>query len=117
MLAADTPLTPDEAVYVAAARAHDTRRGYRSVRASFTAMPAVPATVSARLGALVQAGAKVRTIAEHLSGIPIGPRPTSCCSRAFLGVEAVGVEIGRYQPGVSDGEESEVEVRSRRWQQ
>lgn len=76
--AVDTPLSPDEAAYVAAARAHNTRRGYRSVWTSFTAfctdhdlppLPAAPATVSAYLVALAQAGAKVRTIAKHLSGI------------------------------------------------
>ena len=55
LAAVDTPLSPDEAAYVAAARAHNTRRGYRSVWTSFTAfctdhdltpMPAAPATVS-----------------------------------------------------------------------
>ncbi|MEQ3552835.1 tyrosine-type recombinase/integrase [Pseudonocardia nematodicida] len=74
----DTPLSPDEAGYVAAARAHNTRRGYRSVWTSFTAfctahdldaLPATPATVSAYLIALAQGGAKIRTIAKHLSGI------------------------------------------------
>lgn len=76
--AVDAPLSPDEAAYVAAARAHNTRRGYRSVWTAFTAfcashdltpLPAAPATVSAYLVALAQAGAKVRTIAKHLSGI------------------------------------------------
>ncbi|WP_226366936.1 hypothetical protein [Pseudonocardia sp. ICBG162] len=56
--AVDTPLSPDEAAYVAASRAHNTRRGYRSVWTGFTAfcaghdltpLPAAPATVSAYL--------------------------------------------------------------------
>ncbi|WP_224388974.1 site-specific integrase [Pseudonocardia sp. ICBG1293] len=77
-LMADPPLTADEAAYIAAARADNTRRGYRSVWAGFTgfcrdhgleAMPAAPATVSGYLIALAQAGAKVTTIGKHLSAI------------------------------------------------
>lgn len=76
--AADPPVTPAEATYIAAARAENTRRGYRSVWAGFTdfcrdhdldPMPASPATVSGYLIALAQAGAKVTTIGKHLSAI------------------------------------------------
>lgn len=76
--AAEPPLTPTEAAYVDAARAQNTRRGYRSVWSGFTnfcrdhgldAMPASPATVSGYLVALAQAGAKVTTIGKHLSAI------------------------------------------------
>lgn len=54
-LVAETPLTGDEAAYVAAARAANTLRGYRSHWAEFTGwcarrrdepLPAAPATVT-----------------------------------------------------------------------
>ncbi|WP_139317274.1 MULTISPECIES: site-specific integrase [unclassified Pseudonocardia] len=71
-------LTAAEAGYVTAARAANTRRGYRSVWTGFTAfcrahdlepMPAAPATVSGYLVALAQAGMRTGTIAKHLSAI------------------------------------------------
>ncbi len=77
-LADDTPITPAEAAYIAAARAPNTLRGYRSDWAEFTTwcaargddpLPAAPATISGYLTELARAEAKVGTIARRLSAI------------------------------------------------
>ena len=77
-LAAELPLTEDEADYVAAARAPNTLRGYRSDWAEFTTwcahhrldpLPAGAATISAYLTELARAGAKVGTMSRRLSAI------------------------------------------------
>jgi site-specific recombinase XerD len=77
-LAADLPLSKDEAAYVAAARAPNTLRGYRSDWAEFTSwcatyravpLPADAATISAYLTTLARAGAKVGTMSRRLSAI------------------------------------------------
>ncbi len=77
-LAAELPLTEDEASYVAAARARNTMRGYRSDWSEFTSwcsharlnpLPAEAATISGYLTELVRAGAKVGTMSRRLSAI------------------------------------------------
>lgn len=77
-LAAELPLTEDEAGYVEAARAPNTLRGYRSDWSEFTAwctrhrlepLPAGAATISAYLTELARAGAKVGTMSRRLSAI------------------------------------------------
>jgi site-specific recombinase XerD len=77
-LAAQLPLSEDEAAYVAAARAPNTLRGYRSDWAEFTAwctrlrlepLPAEAATISGYLTELARAGAKVGTMSRRLSAI------------------------------------------------
>ena len=73
-----TPLTPVEAGYLAAARAANTLRGYRSDWAEFTTwctghgfspMPAPPAAASGYLTYLAGHGAKVGTMSRRLSAI------------------------------------------------
>ncbi|MGH3934009.1 MAG: site-specific integrase [Pseudonocardiaceae bacterium] len=77
-LAADLPLSADEVGYVAAARAPNTLRGYRSDWAEFTTwcahhrldpLPATAATISGYLTELARAGAKVGTMSRRLSAI------------------------------------------------
>ena len=77
-LRTEQPLTEDEAAYVAAARAPNTLRGYRSDWSEFTGwctargddpLPAEPATISGYLTDLARAGAKVGTMARRLSAI------------------------------------------------
>lgn len=77
-LAAELPLTEDEAGYVAAARAPNTLRGYRSDWSEFTSwcarhrldpLPAGAATISGYLTELARAGAKVGTMSRRLSAI------------------------------------------------
>jgi integrase len=77
-LAAELPLTEDEAGYVEAARAPNTLRGYRSDWSEFTAwctrhrlesLPAGAATISGYLTELARAGAKVGTMSRRLSAI------------------------------------------------
>ncbi|MGH3826069.1 MAG: site-specific integrase [Pseudonocardiaceae bacterium] len=77
-LAAELPLTEDEAGYVAAARAPNTLRGYRSDWSEFTSwcahgrldpLPAAAATISGYLTELARAGAKVGTMSRRLSAI------------------------------------------------
>lgn len=77
-LAAELPLSADEAAYVEAARAPNTLRGYRSDWAEFTAwctrlqrdpLPAAADTISAYLAELARAGAKVGTMSRRLSSI------------------------------------------------
>ena len=77
-LAAELPLTQDEAGYVAAARAPNTLRGYRSDWSEFTTwcaqrrldpLPAEAATISCYLTELARAGAKVGTMSRRLSAI------------------------------------------------
>jgi site-specific recombinase XerD len=82
-LAAGLPLGEDEAAYVAAARAPNTLRGYRSDWAEFTTwcarhradpLPADAATVSGYLAELARAGAKVGTMSRRLSAIRFAHR-------------------------------------------
>ncbi|MGH4006619.1 MAG: site-specific integrase [Pseudonocardiaceae bacterium] len=77
-LAAELPLTEDEASYVEAARAPNTLRGYRSDWSEFTAwctrhrlepLAAGAATISGYLTELARAGAKVGTMSRRLSAI------------------------------------------------
>lgn len=77
-LAAELPLTEDEAAYVRAARAPNTLRGYRLDWSDFTAwctrtrldpLPAAAATISGYLTELARAGAKVGTLSRRLSAI------------------------------------------------
>jgi site-specific recombinase XerD len=77
-LATELPLTEDEAAYVAAARAPNTLRGYRSDWSEFTgwcthrriaALPADAAAISSYLTELARAGAKVGTMSRRLSAI------------------------------------------------
>ncbi|MGH3365938.1 MAG: site-specific integrase [Nocardioidaceae bacterium] len=77
-LAAELPLTEDEAGYVEAARAPNTLRGYRSDWSEFTAwctrhrlepLPAGAATISGYLTELARAGAKAGTMSRRLSAI------------------------------------------------
>lgn len=77
-LAAALPLSEEEASYVAAARAPNTLRGYRSDWAEFTAwcarrrvepLPAEASTISDYLTELARAGAKVGTMSRRLSAI------------------------------------------------
>jgi site-specific recombinase XerD len=74
----DIPLTGEEADYVAAARASNTLRGYRSDWREFTTwcqqrhldpLPAPPATITAYLTELARLGAKVGTMSRRLSAI------------------------------------------------
>jgi site-specific recombinase XerD len=74
----DAPLTGDEATYVAAARAANTLRGYRSDWREFTSwcahrraepLPAAAATVTGYLTELARHGAKVGTMSRRLSAI------------------------------------------------
>jgi site-specific recombinase XerD len=76
LTALDDALTPDEARYVDASRAPNTRRGYAADWRDFagwcadhrrTPMPATPVTISLYLTALAGHGAKVGTIARRLS--------------------------------------------------
>jgi site-specific recombinase XerD len=82
-LAAELPLSADEAAYVAAARAPNTLRGYRSdwaeftdwcLRQNLTPLPAAAATVSAYLTELARAQAKVGTMSRRLSAIRFAHR-------------------------------------------
>jgi site-specific recombinase XerD len=82
-LLADVPLTGDEAGYVAAARAANTLRGYRSDWAEFTGwcthrgvqpLPPTPAAVTGYLTELARAGAKVGTLSRRLSAIRFAAR-------------------------------------------
>ena len=77
-LAAELPLSEEEAGYVAAARAPNTLRGYRSDWSEFTTwcshakldpLPAAAATISSYLTELARAGAKVGTMSRRLSAI------------------------------------------------
>ncbi|MDX6396093.1 MAG: hypothetical protein QOJ73_7156 [Streptosporangiaceae bacterium] len=77
-LAAELTLTDDEAGYVAAARAPNTLRGYRSDWSEFTTwcahgrldpLPAEAATISCYLTELARSGAKVGTMSRRLSAI------------------------------------------------
>ena len=77
------PLSEEEAGYVAAARAPNTLRGYRSDWAHFTAwcarigrsaLPAAPATLSSYLAELAGAGAAVGTMSRRLSAIRFAHR-------------------------------------------
>jgi integrase len=79
----DVPVTEAEAVYVAAARAGNTLRGYRSDWAEFTSwcnedelapLPAAAATVSGYLTDLARHGAKVGTMSRRLSAIRFAHR-------------------------------------------
>lgn len=79
----DVPVSEAEAVYVAAARAGNTLRGYRSDWAEFTAwcdtndrepLPAAAATVSGYLTDLARHGAKVGTMSRRLSAIRFAHR-------------------------------------------
>jgi site-specific recombinase XerD len=72
------PLSGGEAAYVAAARAANTLRGYRSDWAEFTSwcartgavpLPAGPATITSYLTELARAGAKVGTMSRRISAI------------------------------------------------
>ena len=80
-LAADAPLTDEEAGYVEAARAANTLRGYRSDWAEFTGWcgahgldPPAPGTVTGYLTELARAGAKVGTMSRRLSAIRFAAR-------------------------------------------
>ncbi|MDN5762484.1 MAG: tyrosine-type recombinase/integrase, partial [Microlunatus sp.] len=82
-LAAEQPLSAEEARYVQAARAANTLRGYRSDWSEFTgwcaehghqALPATPAAISTYLTALAGHGAKVGTMSRRLSGIRFAHR-------------------------------------------
>ena len=77
-LAAELPLSEDEAGYVGAARAPNTLGGYRSDWSEFTTwcsrmsikpLPAAAATISSYLTDLARAGAKVGTMSRRLSAI------------------------------------------------
>lgn len=77
-LAAELPLSADEAAYVEAARARNTLRGYRSDWAEFTtwcdqagrsALPAAADTITGYLTELARHGAKVGTMSRRLSAI------------------------------------------------
>jgi site-specific recombinase XerD len=74
----DVPLSEEEAGYVAAARAANTLRGYRSDWREFTTwctthqnepMPAAAATITRYLSDLARHGAKVGTMSRRLSAI------------------------------------------------
>ena len=74
----ELPLSKEEAGYVAAARAPNTLRGYRSDWSEFTTwcthakldpLPAAAATISSYLTELARAGAKVGTMSRRLSAI------------------------------------------------
>ncbi|MEJ8281639.1 site-specific integrase [Pseudonocardia spirodelae] len=74
----DLPLTAEEAAYVAAARAPNTRRGYASdwrefsswcARHGHTPLPAAPEALSGYITELAGAGARVGTISRRLSSI------------------------------------------------
>jgi site-specific recombinase XerC len=77
-LAAELPLSEDEAGYVEAARAPNTLRGYRSDWAEFSSwctrqrrdpLPAAADTITAYLTELARSGAKVGTMSRRLSSI------------------------------------------------
>jgi len=77
-LVKDTPLTDDEAGYVAAARAANTMRGYRSDWREYTGwcqqhrfepLPSAAGTVTGYLSELARHGAKVGTMSRRLSAI------------------------------------------------
>lgn len=77
-LATELPLSEEEAAYVAAARAQNTLRGYRSDWMEFTTwcsrgrldpLPASGTTISSYLTDLARAGAKVGTLSRRLSAI------------------------------------------------
>lgn len=77
-LAADLPLSADEAAYVEAARAPNTLRGYRSDWSEFGSwcertgvepLPASASTIAGYLVELARAGAKVGTMSRRLSAI------------------------------------------------
>ncbi len=77
-LVKDTPLTDDEAGYVAAARAANTLRGYRSDWREYTGwcaqhhlepLPSAAGTVTGYLSELARHGAKVGTMSRRLSAI------------------------------------------------
>ncbi len=79
----EVPLSGAEAGYVAAARAANTLRGYRSDWAEFTAwcaqhglqpLPPGPATVTGYLTDLARHGAKVGTMSRRLSAIRFAAR-------------------------------------------
>jgi site-specific recombinase XerD len=79
----DVPVSEAEAVYVAAARAGNTLRGYRSDWSEFTSwcadqgldpLPAAPATISTYLTDLARHGAKVGTMSRRLSAIKFAHR-------------------------------------------
>lgn len=88
----EIPLSDDEAAYVAAARAPNTLRGYRSDWAEFTrwcarhgerALPADASAICGYLIELARAGAKVGTMSRRLSAIRFAhhlrdlPNPTN----------------------------------------
>ena len=82
-LAAEQPLSDDEARYVQAARAANTLRGYRSDWAEFTgwcadhgheSLPASAAAISGYLTELAGHGAKVGTMSRRLSAIRFAHR-------------------------------------------
>lgn len=82
-LAADQPLSDDEARYVQAARAANTLRGYRSDWREFSSwctehdyepMPATAAAISGYLTVLAGHGAKVGTMSRRLSAIRFAHR-------------------------------------------
>jgi site-specific recombinase XerD len=84
-LAADLPLSEEESGYVAAARAPNTLRGYRSDWAEFSTwcaqhrrdpLPATAATISGYLTDLARAGPKVGTMSRRLSAIRFAHRCT-----------------------------------------
>ncbi len=79
----DDQLTGEEAAYVAAARADNTIRGYRSdwrewcawsSAAAFPTLPATPAGISRYLTELARHGAAVGTMARRLSSIRFAHR-------------------------------------------
>ncbi|MCV7069475.1 site-specific integrase, partial [Mycobacterium rufum] len=78
VVAADAALTDAELRYVAAARAANTVRGYRSDWAEFISwctgantepLPADPAAITGYLTTLAERGAKVGTMSRRLSAI------------------------------------------------
>ena len=82
-LAAEQPLSADEARYVQAARAANTLRGYRSDWREFTSwcdqndhqsLPATAAAIAAYLTTLAGHGAKVGTMSRRLSAIRFAHR-------------------------------------------
>ena len=88
-LAADAPLTDEEAGYVEAARAANTLRGYRSDWAEFTGwcgahgldpLPPAPGTVTGYLTELVRAGGGpagrgAAAVRAHPRQLPADPQP------------------------------------------
>lgn len=106
-------LTPAEAVYAAQSRAPNTRRGYRSDWADFTAwaaghnlvtLPAAPETVNRYILDLVAAGARTATIARRLSSIGHAHRTTSHPSPVdHPRVQLVWDGVRRAHPARPDG--------------